>query len=346
MSKQNYITDPELGHFPIKEVGYFKRRMRVHQAWWRAKKLHLDDSGPYDGQRSNASVLTEKDGECGKNFIDCRIAQFALKASGQKVERFRNTRNMLSSQPMAFNLFGPLQLDPKLARRLLDPVLPGGVTRAKVEIEHTPSPKGDYLGDGTSLDVLIDYDDRTNQRNLVAVEVKLTEPFSTASKAKRPDRPEYREVAHRIGLWLGVDDEKSALKQTAGWQLWRNHMLIELMKEHINNSGATQKPVKNTYLWVIHHEQDENCVPSMQRYADCLQDPDARFRADNLSDICSVWRKHVETSEDSAWLACFHERYVDLSGSEPDFDRILSAFGKRRRKISQPLRRIKSMWLS
>ncbi len=42
---------------------------------------------------------------------------------------------------MAFNLFGPLHLDPDLAVALLDPLLPGGVTEATVDIELAPDRK-------------------------------------------------------------------------------------------------------------------------------------------------------------------------------------------------------------
>lgn len=72
------------------------------------------------------------------------------------MEEFRCTRNLLSSQPMAFNLFGPLHDDPDLAGLLLDPLLPGGVKKARVDVEWAP-PRKLHLRDATSFDVVAFY---------------------------------------------------------------------------------------------------------------------------------------------------------------------------------------------
>lgn len=326
MSASKSFDVPGLGYFPASDSGYFKRRMRVHQAWWRAEKLNLNRTGEFPPGTPNASILADKDAEDGKNFLSKGIAEIAVRSRGAKVEKFRNESNLLSSQPMAFNLFGPMQADPELAVRLLDPSLPGGVSSAKVKIEHTP-PSKEYLNDGTSLDALIDYVDREGLRNLIAVEVKLTETFSTASKQKRPDRDNYREEAKRIGIWKDVDDPDSALKKTAGWQLWRNHMMIELMKDHENDLSSTTQPVMNACLWVIHHQDDENCVPSLDKYAACLKRPDDCFHADNLNDLTALWREHAGTDDVRNWLESFRERYVDLTGSEASYQAYCNTAG-------------------
>ena len=101
-------------------------------------------------------------------------------ASGGGVEPFRCRCNLLSSQPMAFNLFGPLVVDRALATGLVGSLLPGQVAEVdRIDIEWAPRPKGQYLNDGTSFDVLIEATDSTDgNRVAVGIECKLTEPFS------------------------------------------------------------------------------------------------------------------------------------------------------------------------
>lgn len=55
-------------------------------------------------------MLTHEDGLRGLNFVSYAAwaAYRAPTGSGKVVKRDRCQRNLLSSQPMAFNLFGPL----------------------------------------------------------------------------------------------------------------------------------------------------------------------------------------------------------------------------------------------
>ena len=65
---------------------------------------------------------------------------------------------MLSSQPMCFNLFGPLVGDLSLATRCMRALLPGEVGEVtEVRIEYGPSPADEYLGDRTSFDAFVGY---------------------------------------------------------------------------------------------------------------------------------------------------------------------------------------------
>src|ERR1019366_6109374 len=79
--------------------------------------------------------------------------------SSDRVDPFRLMHNMLSSQPMCFNLFGPLAVDRDRAGRLLAALFPGEIARVhEVKIEYAPSPASEYLADRTSFDAFIDYE--------------------------------------------------------------------------------------------------------------------------------------------------------------------------------------------
>ena len=177
----------------------FARRVRFHQSWWRAERIGVK-AGVNNRGDAYGNFLTEADAVAGLNFLTSEIHRYATEriASGGGVEEFRCVRNLLSSQPMAFNLFGPLHDDPGLAALLLDPLLPGGVQTASVDVEWAP-PRTLHLDDATSFDVVARYVRADGREAIAGIETKLTEPFSQKVYGlddRHTDR--YREVARPI----------------------------------------------------------------------------------------------------------------------------------------------------
>lgn len=301
----------ELGSFPLSDRGWFIRRMRIHQAWWRQERLGHSAWGEHREGPPYASFLPPEAVERGANFLTAEIRAVVKKTPSGKVQKSRNEANLLSSQPMAFNLFGPLAARPKLARRLLDPILPGGVSAARVVIEYTPNKKT-HLNDGTSLDVFVHYRDRAGSRRMMAIETKLTESFSPATSHNNPDRDTYRNLTKEFGLWRA--DRKADLPQSKCWQLWRNHLLIEKIR-HVRNDRNAADRVVSTMLWVIRHDLDERCRSSLDAYCRCLKSHQDVFRADTLSDLTDIWVDLVEGA-DRQWLDDFKDRYLHLHLSD------------------------------
>ncbi|HMK12683.1 MAG TPA: hypothetical protein VK461_13920, partial [Acidimicrobiales bacterium] len=96
---------------------------------------------------------------------------------------------MLSSQPMCFNLFGPLVADLDLATRCVGALLPGQVERViDVRVEYAPAPADQYLGDRTSFDAFIAYARPGGDTAFLGIETKLTEPFSPGEHRKESYR--------------------------------------------------------------------------------------------------------------------------------------------------------------
>jgi len=95
------------------------RRHRFHQSWYRAFVLGLPPgTGPQEHATSvYGNMLRAEDAASGSNFLTDEIHQIAERriAEDGTIEPFRCRHNMLSSQPMCFNLIGPLQFRPSLA---------------------------------------------------------------------------------------------------------------------------------------------------------------------------------------------------------------------------------------
>jgi hypothetical protein len=284
-------------------------RVRFHQSWWRAERLGVE-YGVDDRGNSYGNYLTADDAERGLNFLTTAIHWTARERmdSGSGVEPFRCTRNLLSSQPMAFNLFGPLRADPTLAALLLDPLLPGGVTAASVHIEWAP-PAREHLGDATSFDAVVRYTTKQGQPAIAAIETKLTEPFSRkayGSISDPPHRDRYLAVGRRSAVWR--DPEDPALADKRWNQVWRNHLLVESIRQH--------EPDLLGCAIVVHHPLDVRCATTCKAYTDFLVDPGSTFKAVPLDVLVATWSRLVEGHSARPWLADFRDRYLDLSLSE------------------------------
>lgn len=285
----------------------FRSRMRAHQAWWRHKQGF---GHGHDRSGELGSLLSDVDAQAGHNFLTKGIAELAGRSVSRHIEPRRLRSNLLSSQPMAFNLLGPLSLDPDLARRLLEPMLGEKLFVANVELEVTPEDKARHLNDETSFDALIRYVTASGHAGVIAVETKLSEPFSPVTAKTRADRDIYREVSRASGLFINADDP--ALAGTECWQMWRNHLLAVKFCE---NSCPPRTTIRS---WVIRHQDDASGAKSVAAYRNCLAAPDEVFRDRTLLEVSELWHKHIP-SPYRPWLDAFHERYVDLSGSEALF---------------------------
>jgi hypothetical protein len=258
-------------------------------------------------------MLTSGDGAKGANFLLPEIFEYALKrqeANPAGIERHRLLCNMLSSQPMCFNLFGPSALDLDLGRGLVEAMLDGRLL-AKIStpvFEHAPQPKKLYLNDSTSFDVFFEVVDVDGALGFVAVETKLTEPFSK-KRYRIDERSAYREwVNHPRAPWIrGPAADLDAIEHN---QLFRNHALA-FARLHT----GTPK-YEFGYSVVVHHALDEKCNRSLTGYRHQLaSEHDVPLLARSLQDLTVAFRPVVEGTRFERWLTDFRERYVVLDGS-------------------------------
>ena len=132
---------------------------------------------------------TPKDG-CWKNFL----TEYAFKHAEDRaknrqkyetIEKDRLFNNLLSSQPMAFNLFCPLRQmleeSPETATRVIKAALPGYPIHevTEVELEFIPGNYKDLTGDKSAMDAIIRFVDTNGKSGFIAVETKYSENLGT-----------------------------------------------------------------------------------------------------------------------------------------------------------------------
>ena len=217
--------------------GRFAAAARLCQALWREDRgWPAGTLDTPDGPVPLGSRLRQDYARAGINFLSREVAravrlELAYRRPGALYDERRVWANLLASQPLAFNLLVPLQLDPGLAAAFLRRLLPDLDVEAVpgIGFEHTPGRRDPrFLGDATALDALVTYRAPGGRRGFVALELKYAEPVPAAGPA--PSTPRLDELALAAGLH--ADPLDPALRAGGLGQLRREHLLAWLLPHH------------------------------------------------------------------------------------------------------------------
>lgn len=211
----------------------FRSAARLLQSLWRDRRnipmgFYISGSGRKKPLGSRISAFAAA---AGANFLDPalqRLArrEMAYREPGAMIDEHRVWSNMLSSMPLAFNLFGALKLDRNLAQAVCGTLWPTLASEVcHVQFEHSPA-RGDerFTADGTAFDVFISCRDSGGAKTFIAIEVKYSEAM-TEPEAR--SRSRYEELTEDCSLY--ADPSDGALRANPLQQLWREHMLAECM---------------------------------------------------------------------------------------------------------------------
>ena len=214
----------------------FKAAARFLQALWREDRglaigTHVNRREPHRPRRLGSRISTAA-GALGANFLHPDIIPVVTRAlayrePGAAYDVDRLKTNLLSSQPLAFNLFGLLARDPALATRFVTEFLPGTLTEVTdVLFEHSPG-RGDprFTADRTAYDVVLRGRDATGARSLICIEIKYSEP---GHEPAPPPHPRHTQIAHATPS-LFVDPDAPTLTSATCQQFFRQHCLASAM---------------------------------------------------------------------------------------------------------------------
>lgn len=253
-------------YFFVKSDNKFTRTARILQA---IRRYESGAKGGFFTQKGikhfhpNLSLEGEK---LGCNFLDYSIFEYAKsrvmnKKKYETINADRLFNNFLSSQPMAFNLFCPLQkiVESEDGQRQLAEIIRNIVdeeNRLKIDritrvgIEFIPEYYMDCLNDKTAMDACLRYTTLDGRKGLIAIETKYTDSLGT-NQASNPDRA--KEIAtncaevSKIFTKEGKKQIENGKLQLS--QLYRNFLLTETVRwhEHLDDSmSIVIAPKRNT----------------------------------------------------------------------------------------------------
>ncbi len=286
----------------------FRAAARLLQSLWREKRglaPGIYDSGA-GARRRLGSRLANDAAQGGANFLSSEIfaqarCDLAYREPGALIDVERMHANLLSSMPLAFNLFAPLKANKALARKVFNQLTPDTLKEVShIQMEHSPG-RGDdtFTADGTAFDAFATARAPDGARTFIAVEVKYSESM-TEPEARL--RPRYDQLARTSGLFRDPDDV--ALRKNPLQSFWRAHMLAQSMVD----AGLYDRGV----FVLIAPRQNREVQRAAREYAKRLTGDPAKvaFLNVELEDAITAVRKAGAPEHADVLF----ERYADFSG--------------------------------
>ena len=286
----------------------WQRGLRLLQSLWRQDRglpagWHPRGGGP--SARRLGSRLALPAAEDGlTNYLTDTVREVvrdelaAAAGSGKLYGTPRIYDDLLSSQPLCFNLFGELAADLDLATRFARHLWPDRVEQAtRVAFEHSPGRDDErYLGNRTAFDVYFEHTTPEGHRGFIGIEVKYHERLDTAAAENR-GRP--TEVARGSGVF--TSDALDALDEPPLQQLWFDHLLALSM---LAGDGSQWRG--GGLFVLLHPAANEACYHVAAAYQRHLRDR-RTFQRLTLEEAVAVLR----LAGAGSWVDELAGRYLD-----------------------------------
>lgn len=267
------------------------------QSWWRENHLGLPpgEHSARNVSRCVASMLP-LDASRDANFLLPEVtkaveARLAVPNRSGIVDEDRLRRNLLSSQPTCFNLFGPFVEDPQALLPWIKSFDSDAELVTRVRFEWAPDRKR-HFGGGSAFDAFVEYSAGGNRflgveckyaEDLAASSIKVREPYINFTDASS----EWREGASRR---LDVPRLR---------QFWLNTLLAQSLVER----DATYE--RGTVI-VVACRSDQSAYEATALVRTELHAPDAWLRWCPYEEVLELIRGHAE------WADRFRRRYLDF----------------------------------
>lgn len=289
-------------HVLIKTDSVFQRHARLLQSLWRRDQgLAMGTHGAVplgsrlpmpDARDTLSAYLTET-----IQTVVRREVLDTAKADGKLYGTPRIFNDLLSSQPLCFNLFGELQCDLEAATRTLRRRVPTMAAVTAIEFEWSPGRDDTrFTSDRSAFDVFVTYDTIRGGRGFVGIEVKYHENLRDKAASHKP---RYDEVATGMGCF--VDQRRADLRRRPLQQVWRDHLLAGSML--LPDAGLGFSEGRFVFLYP---RPNIPCQRAVDAYRECLSDS-ATFDAWTLEGLVADLR----SEQVGSWVELVDARYLD-----------------------------------
>ena len=284
----------------------FQRRARILQSMWRTEQGYPigEHVGRGGGRPLGSRLAMPWAGETLANYLSETIRQVIRNevldretSRGKLYARPRIFHDLLSSQPLCFNLFAELQQDLALATAVLQVLAPDRVAQVTgIEFEHSPG-RGDerYTGDRSAFDVYVEYRTPLDEGGSIGIEVKYHENLK--GKAAQ-HRSRYDQVAEQMGCFRR--ECLGRLKSQPLQQIWRDHLLAGSLLENGDFSDG--------FFVFLYPRDNPHCARAVSDYQDCLLDSDT-FVAWTLETMADA----IKQCTQAEWTDRFVDRYLNFA---------------------------------
>ncbi|MBO5381032.1 MAG: hypothetical protein J6A40_02935 [Bacteroides sp.] len=251
----------------------------------------------------------------GKNFLEDYIFDYAKKRVNNRkhyetINEERLFNNLLSSQPMAFNLFCPLikmlEEDESSTTDILRAALPDyNINKVTtIDLEFIPKNHEELTNDRTAMDAIIEFTDNDGIPSFIAIETKYSENLGV-NEASRKGKG--KETITSLGIFRTEIKERIENKEVNLTQIYRNFLLSETY-------GINQN--KKAYSIVLAPQEHPTTRDEVNSLKNELKE-EYRYKISsvNLEDFVL---KLIEKSQGKyqATFRAFYDRYLNFGKNE------------------------------
>lgn len=284
----------------------FLEAARLHQSKFRAERLRSPFG--WNEVKKYGNFLAPEEAEAGRNFYPgfgvLDAARKRYPTTSEKVYA-----NMLRSEHIPLNLFWPLNMDEVYRKQVFGALLGKSLNAVDhIQIEYAPSPKSEYLNDGTSFYAYTEFIDSDGKRGLVGIEVKYTERAyglkrgSTEERTVNDRTSPYFKVMAESAIYRPGCEEQMITDDLR--QIWRNHLLAEsILLKHperfVHATSLTMFPEGNTHMG--------KACSAYKSFLDCSEEKFMTLTYERFFEVC---REHAPSTAFIEWLDYLEARYI------------------------------------
>lgn len=283
------------------DISDFQRKARILQSMWRTEKGF--EPGIFRGRKLGSLLPMPWAKETLNNYLSDTIKQIVMEEviDNPDEEKLygkpRIFNNLLSGQPLCFNLFAELKVDLDLASIVFHTLCSDRVKEVtKIEFEYSPGRRDvKYTGDRSAFDVYIEFLSNSDKKGFIGIEVKYHEHLQN-KPAKMRER--YFEVASEMNCF-----EKSALdrlQQKPLEQIWRDHLLA--------GSILNTDDFQDGLFVFLCPKDNPHCQDAVKEYKKCLTD-ERTFESWTLEKVTNT----IKNNTKEQWIDKLIDRYLNFS---------------------------------
>ena len=281
----------------------FQRSARILQSIWRAEQGYgIGELKTRSGSKPLGSRLVmpwaeDKLANYLNDTIRCVVRDEVMdpqKSQGKLYGKPRIFNDLLSSQPLCFNLFAELQRDLPLATDVMKNLtngLVGSVTA--IDFEWSPG-RGDprLTGDRSAFDVYVSFSSADDKKGFIGIEVKYHENLIGAAS---PHKDRYDQIADQMGCFK--ESNREDLKDQPLQQIWRDHLLAGI---HRIADGFEEG-----FFVFLYPQKNTHCSSAVADYERCLTNTDT-FASWTIESVAGA----IKRCTDDPWIDLFINRYL------------------------------------
>jgi hypothetical protein len=313
MSTSKSIIETPYGPIP-KSDEPLKRKARLLQGYYRQEKLHQPmGTGPNNNSTQPYCNMLVDGKNTGANFLKPEIFEYAKFRCADKrivetIEAFRLFNNMLSSQPMCFNLFVPLRSAVRrgdaLVLKAFQQVFPQfNIDRlVNIEIEFIPVPIDEYTNDKSAFDAFVELRTKDGKKGCIAIETKYVDSLGT-------NNPSNMSTKFSVATDIGCFTEDGLKRiETECPQIFRNFLLVEKYR--------LRHGFEYSHSIVLALQEDKEADKEIDEFKNLLRPEfQSKITKTSLEEFVDAIHKHCPKNE-KQWIERFRDRYLDMKSAE------------------------------